>query len=105
MFGDFEYDSCLIITKPVEFLERVLEKFNEALPNYRAYHSAVKYYDPLNVDKKDLPAHLSKHFRYSYQKEYRIIWTPPEPKMELEPVFLELGNLEDYCELIKLPTD
>lgn len=105
MFGDFEADSCLIITKPSVFLKRILEKFNETIPNYSVYHNIVKYYDPLNVDKKSLPAFLSKHFRYAYQKEYRIIWTPSEAEMELKPVFLELGNLEDCCELIKLPNE
>jgi hypothetical protein len=105
MFGDFEADCCLVITNPSEFLKRILEKFNEVMPNYSASHYSVRYYDPLNVGKNELPFYFSKDFGYSYQKEYRIVWLPPEKTMELEPVFLKLGNLEDCCELIKLETD
>jgi hypothetical protein len=102
MFGDFDADCCLVITNPTEFLRRVLEKFNEAIPNCSSYNQQVKYYDPLNVEKTNLPFYFSKHFGYAYQKEYRIIWIPPEKTNELKPIFLELGNLEDCCELITL---
>lgn len=105
MFGDFEANCCLIIKNPTVFLERIFNEFNKAKQNYTLYHQTVKYFDPLNVGKSNLPFYFSKHFGYAYQKEYRIIWLPPEKTMELEPVFLQLGNLEDCCEIIKLDTD
>jgi hypothetical protein len=94
LFGDFEADCCLIIKHPQQFVERLIQAFHTKLPEYQPFAEAIKYFDPLNANEADLNVFFSKHFRYSYQKEYRIIWLPPEPVMALEPVFLELGNLE-----------
>lgn len=102
LFGDFEADCCVVIKKPTIFLEKLSKEFNEVKPGYSLYNDAVKYFDRLNVGKQQLPFYFSKHFSYAYQKEYRLIWLPPEKTMELEPVFLELGNLEDCCEIIEL---
>ncbi len=105
MFGDFEADCCLVVKKPTEFLEKIFTEFSKVKHNYSLYHQIVKYFDPLNVGKINLPFYFSKHFGYAYQKEYRIVWLPPEKTMELEPIFLELGNLEDCCEIIELDTN
>jgi hypothetical protein len=40
--------------------------------------------------------------RYFYQGEFRLVWLPDEPRRELEPIFLDLGNLGDSCELVVL---
>jgi hypothetical protein len=47
---------------------------------------------------------MTKHFRYYYQREFRIVWLPPEPTqaMSLTPVFLDIGNLSDFCDVIDL---
>jgi SEC-C motif len=102
MFGDFEADCGLVIKNPKDFLQKLSESFANKFPNYALYQRSVKYYDPLNVEKNNLPFYFSKHFGYAYQKEYRVIWMPPEKTLELEPIFLELGNLENCCEIIRL---
>jgi len=102
MYGDFEADCCLVIKDPDKFLQKVIEGFNTQLPNYKVALNTVNYFDPLNAKANNVDVYFSKHFRYSYQKEFRVIWLPPEPATKLEPVFLELGNLAEFCEIIRL---
>jgi hypothetical protein len=60
----------------------------------------VTYIDPLlpSVTMPDVP--MSKHFRYTYQHEYRFVWLPTEAKGQLSYVDLELGPLKDIAELV-----
>ena len=100
LFGDFEADCCLIIKNPSQFVERIKLAFQKKHPDFSPFSKAIHYFDPLNSKTTNLDVFFSKHFRYSYQKEYRIIWIPPKASMALDPVFLELGNLNDYCKII-----
>jgi len=102
LFGDFEADSCLIIKSPSKFIDRLNSAFLKTQPKWSGYMGNVYYVDPFNYDAAKLNAYFSKHFRYTYQQEFRVIWVPPSPELELEAVFLELGNLMDICELITL---
>lgn len=46
----------------------------------------------------------TKHFKYTYQDEFRATWereTLPEGKA-LQPIFLNVGSLTDYCNLFFL---
>lgn len=58
--------------------------------------------DPYLSDKGDLDPYICKHFRYSYQMEYRYIWRPPEDTDTLEPIFIEIGSMHDIGEMITL---
>ncbi|MGI8733749.1 MAG: hypothetical protein ACR2LM_10670 [Pyrinomonadaceae bacterium] len=102
MFGDFNADSCLLIKDPVRFVETVQRAFDEKLPGWDSLGWGVSYIDPFQAKSARPDVHFSKHFRYAYQKEYRIVWLPPTKQTSLDPIFLELGNLEEYCELIRL---
>jgi len=102
LFGDFEANCCLIIKNPHRFIERLMLAFHKKSPDFSSCSEPIHYFDPLNAKTAKLDVFFSKHFRYSYQKEYRIIWLPPKATMSLEPVYLELGNLEDCCEIISL---
>lgn len=102
MFPDFEADACLIITKPQIFIERLLKAVSEQIPDWRGFGAGVKYIDPVNVTKEEIDVFYCKNFRYAYQKEYRLLWTPPAPAFNLKPIFVELGNLSDCCEFISL---
>ena len=101
LFGDFEADSCLIIRRP-DFMVRVAEEFNRAQAGWECIAGNVDYYDPLNVKGSELGVQFSKHFRFAYQQEFRMVWLPPDPRTLLEPVVLEMGSLEDICEFIDL---
>ncbi len=102
MFGDFEADCCLIIKDPDRFLQKLVDQFDVQMPNYKVALNHVEYFDPLNVKSSNYNVYFSKHFRFSYQQEFRVIWLPAEPTIKLEPVFLDLGNLEDCCEILRL---
>lgn len=108
LFDDFQADACLIITQPKEFIERLESAFERAMSGWSGISRPVQYVDPflqagpLRTSGGKLDVHLCKHFRYSYQREYRCIWLPDHAQQSLTPVFLELGSLEDCCEIIEL---
>lgn len=102
LFGDFEKDSCLIIKNPSIFEERMVRALSRELPDWQGLGTKVTYIDPLNCSKDGIEIFYSKHFKFAYQKEYRIAWYPSEPIEKLKPFFIYLGNMEDICELIKL---
>ncbi|HEV7375240.1 MAG TPA: hypothetical protein VGN95_11025 [Pyrinomonadaceae bacterium] len=102
LFGDFEADCCLIINNPQIFIERLTRAVGEKLPNWRSFGTGVRYIDPLNTTKEELDIFFCKHFKYAYQKEYRMIWVPPTSEMALTHIDVELGSLKDCCELVPL---
>lgn len=102
LFLDFEADACLIILKPEEFIERSLVAFNKQFADWAGISKKVFYIDPLNVTLNDIDIFTCKHFRFAYQKEYRLIWLPPKPLMNLGFVDIGIGNLEESCFLISI---
>lgn len=103
LFLDFDNaDACLVITRPRDFVESVFREFERRLPDFSGLEKPVRYIDPLNATPGDIEVFFCKHFRYAYQKEFRLVWLPPQPRSELEPVFLELGSLDGLGELISL---
>lgn len=102
LFPDFEADCCLIINQPQIFVEGLVRAVSAALQNWRAFGTGVKYIDPLNTTKEELDIFFCKHFKFAYQKEYRIIWVPPTSEMTLTYIDVEMGSLKDCCELVSL---
>ncbi len=105
LFLDFENaDACLIVTKPEVFLPRIIAGLEAACTGWLGSEVSVSYIDPVNPPRPfwTINVYGSKHFRYAYQKEFRVVWLPPEPVDRLEPVEVELGCLEDCCELAAL---
>lgn len=103
LFDDFGYDACVAITRPREFLQRLIAAVKTALPDWHVGSGRVKYEDPHFVSARDLRIPMTKHFRYAYQREYRVFWVPQEPRKNLNPFFVELGSIEDCASLIILP--
>lgn len=102
LFADFEADCCLIINDPEVFINRLLAGVNHELGNWKAFGTGVQYIDPLNTTEDNLDVFFGKHFKFAYQREYRIIWIPPEPELILPEIDVELGSLRDCAELILL---
>ncbi len=102
LFLDFENDACAIILKAAKFIETLLAAFEQQVPGWRGVGLPVAYIDPLHARITQVDTFQQKHFRYSYQKEFRAIWLPDKPVSELPPVFLKLGSLSDYCEVLEL---
>lgn len=102
LFDDFEANSCLIIHQPIKFVERLYKEVSNKLPGWTGRATGVTYYDPLRIDRMPSSVFFQKHFRYAYQREYRIVLLPPKPIKQSEPFFLELGSFEEFCDLVCL---
>jgi len=99
LFLDFDADACLVIKEPNIFFEKVITAFEKQNPRWAGMPMKVTYLDPLNSTLAQIDIFSCKHFRFSYQKEIRLIWLPPETVKELDHQYLELGNLRDWCDL------
>jgi hypothetical protein len=104
LFDDFQADACLVVSDPKAFIDRLLCAGFEKFPSWFARVDTVDYLDPLRTGRGSIRAFFSKHFRYSYQTELRIVWLPEKRHEKLEPVFVQLRPLNDIAELIVLPT-
>jgi hypothetical protein len=102
MFGDFEADSCVVIKDPVRFVETIQAEWDRRFEEWAGVALPVSYIDPFGDYTSEPDVYFSKHFRYGYQREFRLVWLPPTPSEDLDPVFLDIGSLKDYCELISL---
>lgn len=101
-YDDFEADACLVIKEPTRFVRDLMTVVSEKLPDFTSSASSVKYVDPLNCEELDINLYMCKHFRYTYQNEYRAIWVPKTPTSELEAISVELGSLEGYVDLLRV---
>ncbi|MFH1885204.1 MAG: hypothetical protein ABIM40_00785 [Pseudomonadota bacterium] len=102
LFLDFEADSCLIIKNRDEFVEKVLSSFEKQLSGWSGWSDIVTYIDPLNFSSPEIDIFTSKHFRYAYQNEFRLLWLPDQPKSDLMPIFIKLPDLKNFCNLIDI---
>ena len=101
LFDDFDSDACLLVHEPKGFVRKIVEACKQSHSDWLFAEKMVCYYDPLRLDRiDDIP--LSKHFRFWYQHEYRIVLKPKGPIKRLEQINLSLGKVSDLCELIVL---
>jgi hypothetical protein len=101
-FDDFEADTCIVIREPMTLVKRMMSCFEQYKQFYRGFASGVKYIDPLNAKPDEVNIFFTKHFKYSYQNEYRTIWLPNAPTLDLEPFFIEIGNMSKYAEIVRI---
>jgi hypothetical protein len=111
LFDDFEARACVIVRDLNRFRYRLRSAVEAHLGDgWRAVDGPVNYVDPYSGQSFPAGIFHSKHLRYWYQREYRFAWIPetlrpPAPPPDgLQPMFLELGSLEDIAEMIMLPT-
>lgn len=99
---DFEADAALIIRDADGFFHKVKKAFEKQIDQANFYHGPVKYFDPFRwkPDGTILPE-MMKHFAFSYQKEHRIVALPVTRELQVEPVFLEIGSMQDYAEIVR----
>lgn len=103
LFDDFEADSCIVVNDIQGFLTKVDRAFNQAASGLDGFVSTVNYIDPLNPPKEDeFSLFFSKHFKYSYQKETRMVWIPKSDTELLNPIYLDIGPMHNYADFIKL---
>lgn len=100
---DFDADAALIIRDPALFTQRLISHFLARQPEWEPLHGPVTYYDPYRDYTKIKVPEMSKHFGYSYQREVRIAFKARRPiRTKLEPVFLKIGPLSDFAEILSV---
>jgi hypothetical protein len=87
-------DSCLIIHDTEEFGERIHRAAQKALPSWAGIDAAVSYGAP-----SPLGAVFSKASTEARQKEWMFAWRPTQSTLSLNPVFIQIGNIEGIAEL------
>ncbi|MDW5266319.1 MAG: hypothetical protein SA176_11235 [Edaphobacter sp.] len=98
---DFDADAALIIRDPGLFAQRVISHFLALHPEWDPIYGPVTYYDPYLDYRKFGEPEMMKSFGYSYQREVRIVFRSKRPVVpSLAPVFLKIGSMTDYAELV-----
>ena len=93
----FNADALVIIKQPRTFKKNVSNAI-KALGLYPTL-GKVRYFDPyLDIDTK-LDVRFSKHFRFSYQHEVRLV---AQGKSLPNELFLSVPDLSTYCEIYDL---
>ena len=99
---DFEADAALVIKDMARFVRSVKKAFKKSFGQADMYAGPVLYFDPfLWRPKGFVPPEMMKHFGFSYQKEHRIVARPIDSKIASEPIFLNIGSMEDYAEIVQ----
>lgn len=73
MIADWGATGAVIINDPVEFERRLLLTLDKELPGARSYFADVAYQDPYYPPSKIPNVATTKHFRYAYQDERRLV--------------------------------
>ena len=106
LFADFDADACLVIRKR-PFVERLAWRARLLMGHVATYIGEVAYEDPLGASHKcrsapvtSIQVHMTKLFRYAYQREFRFAWVPRKPVENLKPMVVEIGSISDIAELL-----
>ena len=105
---DFEADSCVVIHDAKKFFEILgthcqLRRHRLRMPRTKTKHGPVRYVDPVLDDTTPNTLPMTKHFRFLYQKELRMVWMPIKPKAKIPPhIKLSMGSLAGFAECIRL---
>jgi len=102
LFVDFQADSCVVINDRTKFGEMLRVAAERHLVDTTYCEGHATYIDPILAQTAKLFVPLVKHFRYSYQDEYRFGWMPRAATKKLEHVDIELGCLAEIADLIVL---
>jgi hypothetical protein len=103
LFGDFKATACIIATDPERFVEKIVNGCTDILNGWVCRKGRVRYVDPIRSGTDGIDVLTCKHFRFTYQDEYRLAWVPATGTVDvLEPFDIELGDLHDCCELLIL---
>ena len=100
LFEDFQADTCVEVTDPAEFAERLEEAGRSVFLDWYFHHCPVQYFDPYERIKNEAyDSAMSKDFQFAYQNEYRIIWS----QMTAAPVdgfqFVDIGPAQDIMKM------
>lgn len=100
---DFESDAALIIKDSKRFQRLFFDQLRGKLKGWDFRNGDVSYYDPyLDFMRYKVPE-MTKHFRFHYQKEFRLVARPKKQvAAALEPFFVNIGPMHDYAEMCSI---
>ena len=91
-------NSCLVIHEPEEVCERIHFHAERELKNWFGVDAAVSY-----LQKHRLGPAFTKPWKYLAQKEWRFAWHPQAQHTNLAPLFIRIGSIEKFAEIIGKP--
>lgn len=92
----FNYDTMLAIYDKKKFLKDIRKSLmNLGGTNTKA--RSVDYFDPYTELSTNVDVAFAKHFRFSYQKEFRIVTHLKRPP---SPIFVRVPGLKSYSEVV-----
>ena len=95
----FDYDSVLVIKDRRKFQEAVVKSIKKCRPASRLKFGKVHYMDPYLELNPSADIRFSKHHRFSYQHEYRMVIGSEEiPEFE----FIDVPGLQTFSEVVRL---
>ena len=107
LFDDLDADACVVITQPEEFKARVQNALSKQLQGWQFVAGPVIYFDPFFARVHQMVPQFWKHFRFSYQNEYRLVWLPPKPVDQwtgknIDHIWFDVGPLTNCGKLVWL---
>ena len=87
-------DSCLVIHNTEEFGERLHRAVQRMLPNWAGIDGEVEY-----GVRSPLGAAFSKSLGFSREKEWQFAWRSMSANASLNPVTINIGNIEGFAGL------
>jgi len=100
LVSDFDVDTVLIIHDPHEFFRRLMTAFNGS-PK-KVLFNKVTYVDPLRLGNQHIESiAFTKHFRFIYQFEHRLVIWPSNQNEALDYEYLDMGSLTDIAQFIQ----
>jgi hypothetical protein len=87
-------DSCLIIHNTELFGERLHRAVQRALPSWAGIDGAIEY-----GARAALGAAFTKSAAQANEHEWLFAWRSMQSRLTLNPLVIEIGNLESFAEL------
>jgi hypothetical protein len=101
--GDSTYDTCVVVKDWERFINVLCGGTKKYLPDWDMSFGDIIYSDPCFPREGRVNDVLyTKHFRFTYQQEFRFAWVPPNAIEGLNPLDFEIGPMSDYCALLEL---
>lgn len=95
---DFSAECCVIIKDIGIFFKKLIDEVFRLFPGYSIRVGEVMYIDPLHPSEFAYDIFFAKHFRFMYQKEFRLVVIPPKKVEKLLPLDVEIGPMSEYGE-------
>lgn len=100
---DFKAEAALIVKDRRKFQRLFFDALRDALKGWNFRNGDVDYYDPYLDFTKHKTLEMTKHFRFHYQKEFRLMARPKRSvTTALKPFFIEIGPMHEYAEICSL---